>query len=138
GAGIGEDDALDAAVADVALVPEGDVLQRGNGVAPDDAGEAGESFPGDRVAFVRHGAAALLAFRERFLGFENFRALEVAELDGPALDARTDECQRIHELGVNVALHDLRGNQRRAQAEFFAYDGFHGGRQMRAGPDSAA
>jgi len=32
-AAVGEDDALDAAVADVALVPEGDVLQRGHRVA---------------------------------------------------------------------------------------------------------
>ncbi len=85
-------------VADVALVPEGDVFQRGDGVAAQHAGQAGEAFPGDGVALVRHGAATFLALGERLLGFEHFGALEMAELDGPAFDARADERQRGHEI----------------------------------------
>src|SRR5207247_5348475 len=49
-----------------------------------------------------------------------------------------DERQRVHELSVNVALHDLGGDGRRAQTEFLTHNGLHGGRQMRARPDSAA
>ena len=107
-------------MADVALVPEGDVLQRGNGVAAEHAGEAGETFPGDGVALVRHGAAAFLARGERFFGFENFGALKMAEFNGPTFDAGADERQRVHELGVNVALDDLGGDGRGAQAQLSA------------------
>ena len=42
--GVGEDDALGGGVGDVALVPEGDVLEGGLGVGADDAGEAGDLF----------------------------------------------------------------------------------------------
>jgi hypothetical protein len=66
-----------------------------------------------------------LAFRERFLGFEHFRALEVAELDRPTLHARADEGERAHELGVDVALNNLRGDGRGLQPEFFADKFFH-------------
>jgi hypothetical protein len=65
-------------VADVALVPEGDVFQRRHRVAAQHAREAGEAFPRDGVALVRHGAAAFLTFG-RLFSFENFGALQVAE-----------------------------------------------------------
>ena len=136
-AGVGEDDALDAAVADVALVPEGDVFQRGHGVAAQHAREAGEAFPGDGVALVRHGAAAFLAFGERLFGFEHFGALQVAELHRPTLDARADERQRELEFGVDVALHDLRGDGRGAQAELLANVSLDARREVRARADGA-
>src|SRR5208282_1875516 len=120
-AGVGKDDALDAAVADVALVPEGDVFEGGDGVAAQYAGEAGESFPSDGIALVRHGAAAFLAFGEWFLGFQHLGALKVAEFDGPTLDARADEGKRGLKFGMDVALDDLGGNRRGTQAELFAY-----------------
>ena len=47
-------DALDARVRDVALVPQGDVLERRVGVAAEHAGEARDALAGDRVALVRH------------------------------------------------------------------------------------
>ena len=119
-AAIGEDDALDAAVADVALVPEGDVFQRRHRVATQHAREAGEAFPGDGIAFVRHGAAALLSFGERLFGFEHFGALQMTELHRPAFDARADERQRELKFRVDVALHDLRGDGRGTDAQFLA------------------
>jgi len=124
-AGIGENDALDAAVADVALVPEGDVFQRRHRVAAQHAGEAGEAFPGDGIALVRHGAAAFLALGERLFGFEHFGALQVPELHRPTFDARADERHRELKFRVDVALHDLRGDGRRAQAEFIADVSLH-------------
>ncbi len=54
-AGIGQDDAFGAGMADVAFVPEGDVLKRGEGVSPHDTGKAAQAFGRDRVALVRHG-----------------------------------------------------------------------------------
>src|ERR1035437_9076963 len=119
----------------VAFVPERDVFQRGDGVAAQHAREAGETFPGDGIAFVRHGARTFLASGERLFGFENFGALQMAEFDGPTLDARADEGECGLEFSVEVALHDLRGDGRGTQAELFADKIFHTRRQVRASSD---
>src|SRR5262249_4936185 len=86
---------------------------------------------------VRHGAAALLSVGEWFFCFENLCALEVAELDGPALDARADQSHCVHELGMDVARHNLRGEVRGAQAEGLTDGGLDSGRKMRVGSDGA-
>ena len=122
----------------VALVPERDVFQRGDGVAAQHAREAGEALPGDGIALVRHGAAEpFWPSVNGFLGFQNFRALQMTELHRPAFNARADQRERVHEFGVEVALHDLRGDGRRAQAEFFADEFFDDRRQMRVRADRA-
>ena len=54
GAGVREDDPLDGGVRDVALVPEGDILEGGDGVAAEEAGEAGDALALLGVAFVGH------------------------------------------------------------------------------------
>jgi hypothetical protein len=118
-------------------VPEGDVLKCGDGVAPQNTGETGEPFPRDGIALVRHGAAALLAFSERLLGFEHLGALEMAELDGPSLDARANERQRELKFRMDVALDDLSGDGRGLEAELFADEILDVGRQVRAGADGA-
>ena len=51
---VGEDDALGARVADVALVPERLVLERRLGVAAEQPGEPGDSLGQDRIPFVGH------------------------------------------------------------------------------------
>src|SRR5678816_3972861 len=99
----------------VALMPESDVFQCGNRIAAQDACETREPFPRDGIAFVRHRAAAFLAFGERLLGFEHFCALQMAKLNRPALNARADDCKRSLKFGVDIALDYLRGNGRRAQ-----------------------
>ena len=119
-------------------MPEGHVLQGGHGVSADHAGQSGEAFPGDRVALVRHGAASLLASGKGFLSLQNFGALQVTELHGPVLEARGDERQAVHELGMDVALDDLRGDGCRPQVQTLAYMGFHRGRQVGMGTDGAA
>ena len=50
------DEALDRRVRDIALVPQCDILQCGQGIAADHAGLTGEVFGQDRVALVRHRA----------------------------------------------------------------------------------
>ena len=124
-------------VADVALVPEGDVFQRGHGVAAQDARQAGQAFAGDGIALVRHGAGTFLARREKFLRLQHFGALQMAEFRRPAFDARADQRQDADEFRVQIALDDLRGDGRRAQAQFLADAGFHPRRKMRAGADGA-
>jgi hypothetical protein len=49
----------------------------------------------------------------------------VAKFSRPTLDARADQRHGIHEFGVQIALHDLRGNRRGPQAQRFADVRFH-------------
>src|SRR6202171_4705931 len=62
--GVGPDDALDAGVADVPLVPEGHVLQRRQRVAAQHAREPAQVLGEDRVPLVRHRRGALLPLAE--------------------------------------------------------------------------
>src|SRR3546814_17909906 len=87
----------------VALVPQRDILHRGNRGAAHDAREPGEILGEDRVALVRHRRRALLSGREIFLGLEYFGSLEVADLDRPALDRRSAAPEPREEHRVAVA-----------------------------------
>ena len=57
---VGQNDALDRRMRDVALVPERDVLERRLGVAAQQPREADDLLAADRVALVRHRRRALL------------------------------------------------------------------------------
>ena len=136
-AGVREDDALDRAVADIAFVPQGDVFHCGQRVATQHAGQAGEAFAGDRVALVRHGAGAFLALGKKLLGLEHLGALKMPELRRPPLDARADERHSGHELGVDVALHDLRRDRGRLEAKLAADERLDLWREVGVGADGA-
>ena len=125
-------------MADVALVPEGDVFHRRDCIPADHTGEAAETFAGDRVALVRHRRTAFLPLGEILLHLEHLGALEVAELGGPAVDRTRCQCEHSHELGMPVALHDLRGQRGRFQPELVADLFFDTRIEMRAGSDGAA
>ncbi|MNN31808.1 hypothetical protein D3C81_1455100 [compost metagenome] len=105
--GVGADAALDRGVADVPLVPQGDVLHCRDDRRADQTGQAGQVLGQDRVALVRHGRRALLALVEELLGFEDFGALQVADFHGQALDRRGDDAQGGEVGGVTVARDDL-------------------------------
>ena len=78
--GIGQDDALGARVGDVALVPEGDVLETHDRRRSDDPGEAADPLGDDRIALVRHRRRALLPAAERLLDLAELGTGEVADL----------------------------------------------------------
>ena len=118
--GIGENDALDAAVGDVAFVPEGDIFVGGEHVGADQAGEATDLFAGDGIALVRHGRTAALLVAEMFLGFADFGALEVADFQGDFFERGGDEREDADILRVAVALNYLRGNGRNVKSELLA------------------
>ena len=118
--GIGEDDALHAAVRDVAFVPEGDIFIGGEHVGADEAGEAADLFGGDGIALVGHGRTAALLVAEVFLGFADFGALQVADFEGDFFERGGDERENADILRVTIALNDLRGNGRDVKAELLA------------------
>ncbi len=124
-------------MADVAFVPKGDVLERGERVAAQHAGQAGEAFAGDGVALVRHGARTFLALGKILLGLEYLGALEVPELGRPPLNARADKSDSRHELGVNIPLYNLCRDRRGLEAKLAADERLDLWREMGVGADRA-
>ena len=124
-------------VGDVAFVPEGDVLQGGQGVGADRAGESADALGLLRVALVRHGGGAGLTLGEGFADFADFGALEVANLGREALQRGGDHGEGGEEVGVAVALDDLGGDGFDAESEFAADALLDVGRDGGVGADGA-
>ena len=81
----------------------------GLGVAAQHPRQAGDLLGLDRVALVRHRARALLARAERLLRPRRTSVrCEVADLGREALEAGAGQRDRLQQLGVAVARHDLR------------------------------
>jgi hypothetical protein len=118
--GIGEGHPLHRRMRDVALVPQGHVLEGGLEVGAHDAGQPRDALAHDRVALVRHRARTLLARLERLLDLANLGARQVADLHGDLLERRGGDRQGAHVLGVPVALDHLRGGIDGSQAELAA------------------
>src|SRR5919205_2008142 len=115
---VGQDHPLGARVRDVALVPQGDVLDAGLRVAAQDAGQAADPLADDRVALVGHRARALLLpGPERLLGLADLGALEVADLRGQALEAGPGQRDGLQQRGMAVAGDDLGGHRLAREAE---------------------
>src|SRR5205814_3711458 len=123
---------------DVALVPKRDVFHRRQRIPAHDSSQSTQPLSRNRIAFVRHGRAALLAFAKKFFHFQNFSALKVAEFGGPAIDRRCDQCQRRQKFSVPIALHDLSRDYRRTQPKFLANFALDPRIQMRVCPYRAA
>src|SRR5277367_363785 len=121
----------------VAFVPEGDVFVGGEHVRTHNASEAADLLAGDGIAFVGHGGAATLLSAERFFGFANFGALEVANFEGDFFERGGDESERAEILRVAIALDDLGSDRSDGEAELFADALFHFGAEMRSVADCA-
>ena len=105
---VGQHDALDRRVRDVALVPERDVLEPGLGVAAQQPRQ-----PGDRLAMIGLRLCGIAdepfcARRERLLDLADLGALQVADLEGEPLEPGAGDRERREQLGVAVARDDLR------------------------------
>ena len=77
----------------------------------------GDPLGEDRVALVRHRAAALLAGAERLERLPDLGALEVADLDRDPLERPAQDGERREELGVPVAADDLGRGRVRGESE---------------------
>jgi len=125
-------------VADIPLVPEGDIFHRRDGISADHPSQSAEPLAGDRIPFMGHRRAPLLPGTKIFLHLEDLGPLEVTELGRPSVNARCDQCQRHHKLRVTVALDDLRREGRRDEPEFFADVGLHAGVEVGMRANGAA
>jgi len=63
-AGIGQDDALGGRVADIAFMPESNILHRRHRETTQDTRETTHALTKFRIAFMRHGRGALLSCGE--------------------------------------------------------------------------
>ena len=131
---VGQRDPLHRAVRDVALVPQGHVLEPGAEVAAQEAGQSAQALGEDRVALVGHRRAALLAGTEGFLRLAYLAAGEVADLGAHQLDGRADGGAGVEILGVAVPGDDLGGRYRR-EAEGGAHPRLDGRIDVRVGAD---
>src|SRR6266542_308743 len=102
---------------DVALVPERDVLERRHRVRANQPGESRDLLAADRVALMWHRGRAFLSLAERLLDFADLGLLQAANLERELLERRAGDRERRHQLGVAIALDDLRRHGRRLKAE---------------------
>ena len=105
--GVRQHHSLGARMGDVALVPQGDVLEARLRVSAKHPGEPGDPLAEDRVALVRHRRRSLLAGAERLLDLAHLGALEVSDLGREALQPRAGDRDSRQDHGVPVARHHL-------------------------------
>ena len=123
---------------DVALVPQGNVLQADDAVCAHHSGHPADALRKNRIALVRHSARSLLSGLEFFLGLANFRSLPMTNLQGEFLERSGNYGQRAKILRVIIALNDLRRDGRGLQTEPRADLLFDRRVEMRKRPDSSA
>src|SRR4029078_85282 len=112
-----QEDPFRTRMADIALVPERLVLERGLRVAAQESSETGDPLGEDRVALVGQRARALLPALERLLYLADLGVLQVADLRRDALQAPTEDRDRRQQRRMAVALHDLGAHRVHVQAE---------------------
>ena len=128
--GVGENNALDGGVGDVALVPEGNVFEGRHHVAANKTGESADLLAGDGIALVGHGGAATLLTAEIFLDLADFGALEMADFQGDFFECGGDEGKGAEIMRMAVAGDDLRGDARNRETKALADFLFDVGAEM--------
>ena len=122
---------------DVALVPEGDVLEADERVRPHDAREPADPLGDDGIPLVRHRRRALLAAAERLLYLADLGAGEMPDLEREGVERGRDDRERREELGMAVALEDLGRGGRGLEAEPLAREPLELGIGRRVRADGA-
>ena len=124
-------------VADIALMPERNILQARLGVTSQQPCQPGHLLAGDRVPLVRHGRRPLLALDEWFLDFTYLSPLQVADLGRELIQGGPDQSKRQQKFGVPIPGNNLARDRCRREPEPSTDVLFHERRQMSEGPDGA-
>ena len=114
------DHALDRRMRDIALVPERDVLHRGNRHAAHKPREAGQILGQHRIALMRH-AEEPSARGKIFFRLENLRALKMTDFDREPFDRRRHDGERRKKRRVAVARNDLRRDRLDGQSHLMRH-----------------
>ena len=122
--GVGADHALDRGMRNVAFVPERDVLERRRYISAHHARQPDQVFRQHRIALVRHGRRAFLAFGEILLRLQNLGALQMADLGRQPLDRAGDHAERGEVHGMAIARNDLGGDRLHPQPHLLRHIGF--------------
>ena len=117
---VGQGNALGAGMADVALVPQGNVVKRHLGVRLHHARKAAHTFSSDGVALVGHGRRSLLPLGKRLFRLDDVGLLQQAHLHGDGFQGGSGNGERGHYLGVAVARQNLGGKRVGRKAELLA------------------
>ena len=137
-AAVGQHHPLGGGMGDVALVPEGDVLEGGQGVAAQHSGHAADALGEHRVVLVGHGRGPLLPLREGLLQLGDLGLLKQPDGGGEPLEAGTQDGHRGDEGGVAVAGQHLGGGGGDAEPEALADVLLDLGRDRGVGADRPA
>ena len=103
-------------------MPERDVLEPDGCGRTDDPRKAADALGDDWVLLVRHRGGTLLPAAERLLDFCHLGAGEVSDLERELLERGRGDRKRGEQLGVPVALKNLRRRRRGLEAEPLAGD----------------
>ena len=117
-AGVREDDPLRRGVADVALVPERLILERGLRIAAHDARQAADPLAEDGIPLVRHRRGAFLFLAEWLAHLRDLTPLQVPDVGGELFQAAGQDGERRQVGRVTVASDHLSGDRRHLQAQF--------------------
>src|SRR5262245_54917835 len=131
-------DSFHAAVADISLMPQRNVLEPGDRVASDHPCKSAQSFPGYRISLVRHSGTSFLARTEIFLQLQNLGSLQVAKFCCPAVNARCDYRQLRTECSMAITLNNLRRKTVRLQPKSSTNLFLNFGIKMGMSPDGSA
>ena len=118
-------------------MPERDVLEPDERIRAHDPREAADALGDDRVALVRHRRGALLALAERLGDLGHLGARQVADLERELLERGGDERERGEQLGMPVALDDLRRDRLGLEPEPLAREALELRVGRRVGADRA-
>src|SRR4051812_28324669 len=125
-------------MADVAFMPESDVLDRRHKIAPQKSCKAGKIFGDNGITLVRHGATSLLANFERLLSFTHLASLKMADLDSQSFKSCSQECKSRKNFRMAVPWNNLGCNVFRLEAQLFCNESFDLGRKRRVCSHSPA
>ena len=117
---VGQGNALGAGMADVALVPQGNVVECHLGVGLHHARKTAHAFGGNGVALMGHCRRALLTLGERLFRLDDVRLLQQTHLHGNGLQGGGGNGKGGHYLGMAVAGQNLGRKRVGSKAELFA------------------